>query len=480
MAQANRKAEELDRLFEGFAIRGRQLYIVGGAVRDFLMGADFAELPDLDFATDAQPGETLAILKSLGFSSYDVGRKFGTVGTVMYKVRPSGGPTDCQITTFRASEHYAAGSRHPAVVFGTRVEEDLRRRDFTINSIAMTRAGALIDPFDGASDIERRVLRSAGDPVEALHEDPLRILRIARFMSTLGFHPDEALRAAAESRAESILAISRERWLMEMDKLLMGKEPAAALEFLRETRVLGLILPEVAALHGFHHACEVHHKDLWDHTLRVLEKSEPTRVQRWAALVHDTGKVWTRRVDENNQVHFFRHEAHSATLFEGIAARFRFDGSTKNAVRRVVALHGLVPSYQPVWTDSAVRRAARKAGDELEDLLDFAKADLTTAIPERRKTALEAVEHLRERVIQLDAAEALRPVLPPHIGKHIIDALGLQPGPEIGELVRSLEDAALEGKIRATPTVSECIEHLRASSQEQPETGLHEGDEIQT
>ena len=462
MSQRTRTRGELDQLFEAFAIAGRQLYIVGGAVRDSLMGADFSELPDLDFATDAEPEETLAILNNLGLTSYDVGKRYGTVGAVLRKLRSDNKPTDCQITTFRATEHYPTGSRHPEVVFGTRIEEDLRRRDFTINSIARTRSGDLVDPFDGATDIERRVLRSAGNPIEALREDPLRILRIARFMSTLGFRPDAALRAAAESQAESILEISRERWLMEMDKLVLGSHSASALEFLRETRVLGLILPEIAALHGFHQTCEVHHKDIWDHTLRVLETSERTRVQRWSALVHDIGKVWTRRVDDSNQVHFYRHEAHSATLFEGIADRFRFDGATKRAVRRIVALHGLVPSYQPVWTDAAVRRLVRKAGEDLGGLLSLARADLTTAIPERRKSALAAVDHLAERIARLEQAAALRPVLPDHIGRHIIDALDLESGPRVGRLVNLLEEAALEGKISASPTVADCVDFLRA------------------
>lgn len=470
-AKKSGPAAKLDRLYGVFEAEGKQLYLVGGAVRDHLMGAPLYDMEDLDFATDATPDESQAILQAGSYHTYDVGKRFGTIGTVLRGLRSQGQPTDCQITTFRAAEHYVEGSRHPAVEYGQRLEDDLWRRDFSINSIALTRAGTIVDPYDGAGDIQRRVLRAVGDPMEALGEDPLRILRIARFMSTLGFDADDALRAAAERRAESILEISRERWLQEFNKLLLGAHPAQGLEFLRGTRVLGMILPEVVALSGLHETCEAHHKDLWKHTLQVVEQTERELVQRWVALIHDAGKAWTRRIDEDGRVHFFKHEAHSAMLFEGIAPRFRLDRTTSRAARLVIELHGLVPGYTSQWSDAAVRRLVRRAGDQLGDLLRFARADLTTRDFGRRDERLAAIDELEQRIESLSRASDLEADLPPHMGGAIIERLQLTPGPRVGQLVRMLENAAIDGRLSIKPSVEECIAFVARALDETEATG---------
>ncbi|MFB6262674.1 MAG: RNA nucleotidyltransferase, partial [Bradymonadaceae bacterium] len=286
---------DVQALFDAYDDAGRDLYLVGGAVRDWALGEAIDELDDLDFCTDARPEESREILREHGFSTYDLGAEFGTVGTVL-----RGGTDemkDCQITTYRSDEQYRRGSRHPEVEFGETIDEDLGRRDFSINSMALDGDGQLLDPYDGMEDLDRGVLRVIGDPDETLAEDPLRILRVGRFMSRFDFEPSDALEAASTDRAGHLLEISRERWLAEMDGLLVGDHPRPALSFLHRTRALGFMLPEVEALTDLHESCPVHHKDVWAHTLEVVERAPAERALRWAALLHDVGKPWTRRVD---------------------------------------------------------------------------------------------------------------------------------------------------------------------------------------
>jgi poly(A) polymerase len=214
----------MKRLFDAFLHAGKELYLVGGAVRDLALGVHINALDDLDFCTNARPEESLQILKDAGFTTYDMGIEFGTVGCVLSGRRSDGYPKDCQVTTYRSEEYYRRGSRHPIVRFGDTIMQDLKRRDFSINSIALDHNGAFVDPYDGLGDLRRKVLRVVGDPLETLAEDPLRILRIGRFVSRLGFEVDEALRAAAFENADHILEISRERWLQEMSKLLCSKK----------------------------------------------------------------------------------------------------------------------------------------------------------------------------------------------------------------------------------------------------------------
>ncbi len=454
----------MKRLFTAFEEAGRELYLVGGAVRDLIMGIPPERLDDLDFATSATPDESLRILREAGFHTHAVGKAFGTVGALLQGDEAEGYPKDCQITTYRSGEVYDRGSRHPEVTFGDSIEDDLWRRDLSINSIAMTGDGAFFDPYGGRRDIESGVLRAVGDPMERLREDPLRSLRVARFVAKLGFSPDPALTAATRAHADALLEISRERWLAEIDKLLIAPHAVDGLRFLAATGLMNRILPEVEALRGFHQSCEVHHKDLWEHTLGVVASTSPDRVLRWTALLHDIGKVDTRRVDDGGRVSFHGHEARSAEQFAAIAARFRLDREAQRAVARTIELHGLVPSYSADWSDSAVRRLANRAGDELEGLLAFARADLTTADPARRASALASVDHLEQRLAALEAADALRPRLPSGLGRAIMSELGLEPGPAVGAHVRRITEAAYDGLLPTAPTVEQCLAFLTSPS----------------
>lgn len=395
-----------------------------------------------------------------------MGFEFGTVGCVLKGRAEDGYPKDCQVTTYRSEEYYRRGSRHPVVKFGDTIDQDLGRRDFSINSIAMDADGQYVDPYGGLKDLDRGLLRVVGDPLETLAEDPLRILRIGRFVSKLGFEVDAALFEAARHRADYILDISRERWLQEMNKLLCGPNVKAALQFLHDVRILGIILPEVAVLDGLHERRvrstgeAPAHKDVWAHTLQVVEQSQPTPVQRWVALLHDMGKAWTRIVHTDGSVTFHRHEQHSAMLFEGIAKRFTFDNATAHEVAFVIRQHGRVPQYDSEWTDSAVRRLVRELDPYVDSLLTFARADLTTRFPEKRAAALARIDELEGRIRVLERAASLRPELPKGIGNDLIKALALKPGPIVGDIKDWLEEQILEGVLESGRSSSYYVAHL--------------------
>jgi poly(A) polymerase len=450
----------MERLFKAFEDAGKELFLVGGAVRDLALGVPLEELDDLDFCTNARPEESLAIIKANRIPHYEMGIEFGTVGAVLHGPKEEGYPKDCQVTTYRSEEYYRRGSRHPVVQYGDTIDQDLKRRDFSINSMAMNAHGEIIDPYDGLGDLQRGVLRVVGDPYETLAEDPLRILRIARFVSRLGFSVDATLKQAATDRADCILDISRERWLQEMSKMLKGSHIAQAMNFLFEVRILGIILPEVAAMVGFHESSPVHHKDIWDHTLRVVEQATESDVQRWVALLHDIGKVWTRRVEGDGTVTFYRHEQLSAMLFEGIARRFTFDNATAKEVKFIIAHHGRPAQYDGSWSDAAVRRFVREMDPYVEGLLEFARADITTRFDDKRQSAIARLEELTQRIEALSEGDKLRPDLPPGIGAHLMRAFKLKPSPAVGKLKSVLEEHIIEGLIKNGQSIDYYVEYL--------------------
>ncbi len=454
----------MHRLFEAFQAAGKELYLVGGAVRDLALGLELRELDDLDFCTNARPAETLKILKQAKFSTYDMGFDFGTVGCVLHGSAEEGFPKDCQVTTYRSEEYYQRGSRHPVVKFGDTIDQDLGRRDFSINSIAMDAAGDYYDPYNGRRDLERGILRVVGDPNETLAEDPLRILRIGRFVSKLGFEVDEALFDAASHRAEHILDISRERWLQEMNKLLCGDGVRAALQFLYDVRILGMILPEVAVLHGLHERVpdegEHRHKDVWQHTLQVVEQAPPTTVLRWGALLHDMGKAWTRALHPDGTVTFLRHEQQGAMLFEGIARRLTFDNASTAEIGAIIRNHGRIPQYDSEWSDAAVRRLVRDLDPYVETMIAFSRADLTTSVPLKFQAAQRRIDELERRIDELEQQASLRPVLPTGIGRTLMKEFGLKPSPIVGEIKEFLEEQIIEGVLESDRPTSYYVAHL--------------------
>ncbi|MFB3819583.1 MAG: HDIG domain-containing metalloprotein [Candidatus Methylomirabilales bacterium] len=445
------------RLFRLFRDAGKELYLVGGAVRDYRSGTPLAELCDLDFATSALPKESARILRGAHLPVFTVGSRFGTVGTV---VEEDGFRREIQVTTYRG-EVYANGSRKPEVRFGSDLTADLARRDFSINAMAMAADLRLIDPHGGEADLRARRLRTVGEPQVIFREDPLRTLRAARFIATLGFEPDPELVAGARALASEILIVSRERWLIEMNKLLVGEHVEAALTFLLRTEVLAHLLPPLQRVAEFKaDQGRYHHKALWPHTLAVVAQSPPRLAVRWAALLHDAGKVTTRSVDPGGEVHFFGHEAVGAGIVNEVARRFRFDQALHRRVRTLVLLHQRPALYDPGWTDGAVRRLIRDAEDAFDDLLDLSQADVTSHRPGVREGVLARLAELRARAAQLIARDGEGPLLPKYVGNAIMEHYGIAPGPKVGELRGRLEQAVLDGLLPRDAPPEVYLEYL--------------------
>lgn len=470
----------MQRLFEIFARAGRELFLVGGAVRDLAMGRGYRALDDLDFATNALPEESLDLLQRANFKTFDVGIEFGTVGTVLKGPREQGYPKDVQITTYRSSETYRRGSRHPVIRFGATLDEDLWRRDFSINSIAMDAQGEFVDPYDGRRDITLRLLRAVGDPLERLAEDPLRTLRVARFMSKLGFTPDAALERAAAARSTWLLDIARQRWLQEMDKLLVGPHPREALRFLVRVGAMNVLLPELVALCDLHRRCPagVAHADFWEATLERVARSGPDLSLSWAALLADTGRPWTRTLASGADADglalaglsadafpqapapsdsvIFQNEAMMASaLSRGIGRRFHFDNARLEEVAWLLERQRAALAWSPSWGDAQVRRFVRdmagshKAALALGWLLEPARGD-----------ALDALE---AHIARLEASGALVPELPKNMGGALMKALNLRPGPILGELVDWLQEEIIEGALPSGQEPEVYIAHLLAT-----------------
>jgi poly(A) polymerase len=447
----------VSRLFRLFEQAGKELYLVGGAVRDHLSGTPLHALCDLDFATSAPPRESARILRGGGLPVFTVGSRFGTVGTV---VEDDGLRREVQVTTYRG-EVYADGSRKPKVTFGTDLHADLARRDFSINAMAMAADLQPIDPYGGRDDLQRKLLRTVGEPRVIFREDPLRMLRAARFIATLGMDADPGLTAAVKELAGQILIVSRERWLLEMNKLLVGEHVEPALTFLARSRLLAPLLPAAQRMLEFRaDQGRFHHKALWPHTVAVVAQSPPRLAVRWAALLHDAGKVSTRSVDPAGEVHFFGHEAVGAGAVDETARRFRFDQALHRRVRTLVLLHQRPALYDPSWTDGAVRRLIRDAGEAFQDLLDLSRADVTSHRPGVREGVLTRLAELEARAAELIRQEGEGPLLPKGIGNAIMARLGLAPGPKVGELRERLEQAVLDGALPRDAAPEAYLEYL--------------------
>ena len=453
----------MQRLFKLFHKANRELFLVGGAVRDMVMGAPYASIHDLDFATDCTPEASSRILRAGGLGVFKTGWNFGTVGTVLNGDEDAGYPKQVQITTYRSAETYRTGSRHPEVAFGKSLEEDLGRRDLTINALASGEDGEVIDLHEGRRDIEERRIRILGEPEVTLREDPLRLLRVARFMSKLGFTPTRRVRSACTQVASGILDISRERWFQEMSRLLVGDHVEPALQFLLDTRVLGFILPEVAALAGFHKTSRHHHKDVWEHTKQVVAQAPPVQTVRWAALLHDIGKPWTREYAPGGKVHFFRHEDLGAIMFEGVAHRFRFDNRLRRTVRFLIKNHLRGNLYDGTWTDSAVRRFVKDTGEHREDLLHFTSADITSANPQRKAKNLRLAAELAARCKEIVEKDGQQPALPKGLGTAIMARFSLQPGRHVGDIRKALEEAVIQGQLPAQAEYDVYLDWLESS-----------------
>ena len=432
---------------ERFAAAGYQVALVGGPVRDAFLGR-LIQSPDLDFTTNARPDAILGLLKDWTETTWEVGIRFGTIGA-----RING--RDCEFTTYR-SEHYDPDSRKPEVNFGDSLLGDLGRRDFTINSMALELPSlALVDAYDGVTDLDRRLIRTPGSPEISFGDDPLRMMRAARFSSQLSFDVAADAVEAMERMRERLTIVSAERIRVELMKILMSPEPRRGLTLLVDTGLADLVLPELPLLRleaDEHH----HHKDVYEHTLTVLEQamaledahqppSGPDPVLRLAALLHDIGKPRTRKFESDGRVSFHHHEMVGARMTKKRMQALRFSNDEIDAVSRLVELHLRFHGYGTgEWTDSAVRRYVRDAGPLLIRLHKLTRADSTTRNRRRAAALQHAYDHLEERITELAAEEELASVRPDLDGQAIMGILGIPPGPVVGQAYQFLLDLRLD------------------------------------
>lgn len=433
------------RLALAFDAKGHELYLVGGVVRDTLLGEPMPR--DLDFATSASPPDTKQLLEDMGaVSVYLVGERFGTIGAVFGGDRRA---TNVEVTTYR-QDQYLDDTRFPEVTFAPSLAEDLARRDFTMNAIAMhPLTGERYDPWGGESDIALSVVRAVGDPDARFAEDPLRMLRAARFASQLGFRIDWQTERAMAREAESLGRISRERVLAELTRLLLGKYADTGLDVMRKTGLLHIAVPELRPILAEADVCHpmAREKDLWDHTLRVVRQSARLPSVRWAALLHDAAKPLTRGVDDNGEVHFFGHERVGADLARRALDRLHADKALRESVTRLVELHGRPAAYDESWSDSAVRRLGLDAGDDWDNLLELAAADVTSARDWKRQRAAMRVAELRQHMERLQDAASLAQLVSPLDGDDLMQLAGRPPGPWIKTIKNYLRDLVIDGTL---------------------------------
>lgn len=433
------------RLAEVFASAGFELALVGGPVRDALLGRD---VHDLDFTTDARPDDILAVVSPIADAVWDVGRRFGTIGARL-------GDDTVEITTYR-SDSYDGESRKPEVQFGDSLDGDLLRRDFTVNALALRVPEVrLVDPSHGVEHLLSRTITTPSSPEVSFGDDPLRMLRAARFASQLGFTVDEETRSAMAAMADRLEIVSAERIRDEISKLLCSDDPRPGLELLVQSGLVDRVLPELPALRlevDEHH----HHKDVYQHSLTVLDQAigyererhpgeAPDLVLRLAALLHDIGKPATRRFEPGGTVTFHHHDVVGAKLARKRLTTLRFDKVTIDAVARLIELHLRFFGYADAsWTDSAVRRYVRDAGDQLERLHMLTRADVTTRNRRKADRLGFAYDDLEQRIGELKAQEELDAVRPDLDGERVMAVLGLSPGREVGQAMKFLLELRLD------------------------------------
>jgi poly(A) polymerase len=424
----------LSDLGERFAAAGHALHLVGGSVRDALLGrlGD-----DLDLTTDARPAQVLALVEGWAETTWDAGIAFGTVGLLKKGQR-------VEITTYRA-ESYDPSSRKPDVTYGDTLTDDLVRRDFAMNAMALAlpdwRApGAFVDPYGGMDDLAAGVIRTPGRAEDSFDDDPLRMMRAARFAAQLGFAVAPDVVAAMADRAPRLAIVSAERVRGELEKLLLGAHPRAGLQLLVDTGLADVVLPELPALRleiDEHHQ----HKDVYEHTLQVLERAialeeEPDLVLRLAALLHDIGKPATRRHEPGGGVSFHHHEVKGAHLARKRLKTLTFGKDVVEGVFLLTEMHLRFHGYgQPgtsPWTDAAVRRYVHDAGDQLDRLHKLTRSDCTTRNRKRAERLSRAYDDLEGRIATLAAQEELQRIRPDLDGNEIMEVLGLPPGREVG------------------------------------------------
>ena len=455
--ELNRQAPLLRELGALFAAAGYQVFLVGGSVRDAVLGR---LTTDLDFTTDARPPEVQRLVRHWADAMWDTGIHFGTVGV-------GKGDQRLEITTFRA-DSYDQVSRNPEVRFGDRLEDDLVRRDFTANAMAVRITadgpGEFLDPLDGLTALRHRVLDTPAAPSVSFGDDPLRMLRAARFVSQLEFTVADRVREAMTAMAPQLARITVERVAVELDKMLLGADPVAGIELMVQTGLGEVVLPEIG---GMQMAIDEHHqhKDVYQHSLTVLRQAisledQSDLVLRWAALLHDIGKPATRRHEDDGGVSFHHHEIVGAKMVRKRMRALKYSKQMVDDVSQLVYLHLRFHGYgEGRWTDSAVRRYVADAGPLLPRLHKLVRADCTTRNKRRAATLQSNYDGLEQRIAELAAREDLARVRPDLDGNEIMSLLGIPAGPQVGQAWNHLKELRLD---RGPLTRDEAIAELLA------------------
>jgi len=439
--------EELKPLARLFADAGHRLYLVGGTVRDLFLdsGAIDVDAIDFDATTDAHPEKIKSIVSGWADTVWTQGEKFGTIG-----LKKNG--RSYEITTHRA-EAYSPDSRNPEVRFGDNIEDDLARRDFTINAMALevtSDAPTLVDPYGGIVDLMSKVLRTPLSPEESFNDDPLRMLRAARFIARMELVPVPELVTAARDPHERLGIVSRERIRVELDKLITADHPSAGLWFVVDTGLATMFLPELPAMRL--EQDPIHrHKDVLTHTLAVVENVRPNahddfdfRITRLSALFHDVGKPKTRSVKQGKGVSFHHHEVVGARMTRDRLRELKYPNEDVEAITELVALHLRFHTYQMGWTDSAVRRYVRDAGELLNELNVLTRCDCTTRNEKKARLLSERMDDLENRIAELASKEELAALRPEMDGVQVMEFLEIKPGREVGEALDFLMEIRLE------------------------------------
>ena len=441
--QRNTSNPLLDRLGVLFEAAGFELALVGGPVRDAILGR---VAPDLDFTTSANPDQTLKLLKPIASATWDIGREFGTIAAQI-------GDEKVEITSYRA-DSYDKTTRKPTVEFGDNLEDDLVRRDFTVNAMALRLPSrTFVDPHSGLRDLLLQTLKTPSKPEISFSDDPLRMMRAARFTAQLGFEIEPETFDAMRSMADRIKIISAERVRDELSKLLLAKDPRPGLEILVDSGIAELVIPELPALKleaDEHH----HHKDVYQHTLTVVAQAidyekdyglHQDLVLRLAALFHDIGKPATKRLEPGGAVSFYHHDVVGAKLAKKRLQELKFDNDTIKAVARLVELHLRFFGYSDQqWSDSAVRRYVRDAEDQLLRLHALTRADVTTRNKRKADRLAHAYDDLEQRIAILREQEQLDSMRPELDGQQIMEILDIKPGREVGEAYAFLLEIRLD------------------------------------
>ena len=409
-----------------YSSNGYDFYLVGGAVRDGIL-----DIPtkDFDFTTNAPPEESIKMLNDGGYKTTEVGRAFGTIELQLNE-------NSIHITTYR-KDTYENSSRNPSIESATDLNTDLSRRDFTINSIAYSiNENELLDPFFGLKDLSLGIIKTPDDPIISFSDDPLRMLRLCRFISTHGFSPDDDTYTAMRNNVERIKIVSIERIRDELNKLLLGNDAPMGIRALVESGLSSYIIPEINEL-----KMEVdpkhHHKDVYEHSLEVLSGVPPRLSLRMGALLHDIAKPNTKGI-ENGKVHFRHHEVVGARMTKKILKRLKYDNKTIEDVAQLVEQSARPHTFKMGWTDSAVRRYIVDAGHMLEDLNALVRADVTTKNKQKKREIHQTLDEMEKRIQEVKAKEELSKIRPALSGDEIMEHFNIQPGPKVGVIMKAL------------------------------------------